>query len=77
MLYPRVATRMGVYAYMQRVMNEEVAYQGISDYVRRNFPLLRQHAEELARFHYIKDDVKDVTMEQIYAALLMTGEVTE
>lgn len=76
MSHPQVATRMGVYAYMQRVMNGETGYQRISGYVRRNFPLLRLHAEELARFHYIKDGVQDVTLEQIYAALRMTGELS-
>ena len=72
MNHPLVATEEGVFAYMREQM-EEMA--DISSYVRRNFALLRAHAEELARFHYVRDEAEDVTLGQIYDALAMTGEI--
>lgn len=74
MEYPLVATKDGVFAYMQRQMRE---MENLSRYVLQNFPLLRSHAEELARFHFVRDDVEEVTLGQIYDALAMTGEINK
>ena len=77
MKYPLVATREGVFAYMQMLMEKEDPYRKLSSYIRENFVLLRMHGEELARFHFIKDGVTEVTAGQIYDALAMTGELTK
>lgn len=77
MKYPLVATREGVFAYMQMLMEKEDSYRKLSSYIRENFVFLRMHGEELARFHFIKDGITDVTAEQIYDALAMTGELNE
>ncbi|MBQ7496295.1 MAG: hypothetical protein IJU00_00405 [Selenomonas sp.] len=77
MKYPLVATRDGVFAYMQMLMEKEDSYRKLSSYIRKDFVLLRTHGEELARFHFIKDGVTEVTAEQIYDALAMTGEMTK
>lgn len=77
MVHSLTAMRMGVFAYMQRELSVRDDYKNISDYVRRNFALLRQHAEELASFQNRINGVASVTMEQIYAAFRMTGELTD
>lgn len=70
-----MATKEGVFAYMQRLLQSEPQYADIPAFIKNNFVLLRCHAENLTRHYYINGDVKDVTTEQIYAALAMTGEL--
>lgn len=72
MKYPLVATEEGVFAYMQEQME---GMADLSSYVRQNFALLRVHAEKLARFHYVRDEVEEVPLGLIYDALAMTGEI--
>lgn len=74
--YPLVATRDGVFAYMQILMKSEMKYRRIPSYVKNNFFLLRSNGEEMARFHFIKDNVTDITRKQIYDAIATTGELT-
>ena len=73
--YPVVATKEGVFAYMQQLMENEERYRGLSPWVRRNFVLLRTHAEGLARFHYVDSKGEALTLSRIYDALQMTGEL--
>ena len=73
--YPVVATKEGVFAYMQQLMETEERYRGLSPWVRRNFVLLRTHAEDLARFHYVDSKGEALTLSRIYDALQMTGEL--
>lgn len=77
MKYPLIGTREGVFAYMQMLMEKEDSYRNLSSYIRENFVLLRTHGEELARYHFIKDGVTEVTAERIYDALAMTGELNK
>ena len=77
MVYPLVASQKGVFARMRMLMDEDEKYRWIPRYIRENFVLLRTHAEELARFHFIKDGVEEVTLAQVYDALKMTGELSE
>ena len=77
MSYPLVATKKGVFARMCMLMDNDVFYEGVSPYVKHNFPLLRCHAEDLAKFHYGIMGLKKITLEQIYTALLMTDEISE
>ena len=77
MSYPLVATRKGVFAHMSMIMETDEQYRNISPYVRRNFSLLRTHAEELVEFQHRNDTDRNTSISQIYSALLMTGELTK
>ena len=77
MAYPIVASRKGVFAYMQMMMEKEKKYKDIPLHLKKDFALLRFHAEELTRFHFIEDGGTEITREQIYDALAMTGEMTD
>lgn len=71
-----VVSDEGIFSYIKKVLETREQYAEISPYVRQNFVLLRKHAEELARFHSSWFGVDDVTIEQIYDTLAMTGELT-
>ena len=75
MRYPLVATIDGVFAYMQRCIVRDDLYRHITPYVKQNFPLLRVQAEKLARFTCACNDMKDMTLQLVYEALAMTGEI--
>ena len=74
MKYSIVATEEGVFAYMREQMRKNIK---VSSYFLQNFPLLRSHAEKLAIFNFVRGDVKEVTLEQIYAALAVTEEIDD
>lgn len=77
MFYPLVATRKGVFARMSMIMEGHEKYRNISPYIRGNFSLLRTHAEELARFQHRNDSNINLSINHIYSALLMTGELSK
>lgn len=77
MRYPLVATKDGIFAYMQRLMKEGDSFKEMSSYVKENFVLLRSHGEELTRVSNDARCIAEVTFEQIYLAMAMTGELSE
>lgn len=77
MKHPLVATKEGLFSRMQMIMEEYDEYIDVSPYIKKNFVLLRIHAEELAHSYYKKNKTNDVSLDQIYKALCMTGELTK
>ena len=69
----KTATPQGVFAYMQKVLKEDVKYAGISSYIRENFYVLRIGSEQAARVYFGSDEIEDVTLEQIYEAMGRTA----
>lgn len=67
------ATPQGIFALMQSKLLRDSRYAGISDYIRENFFRLRINAEELARLHYQKNEIEDITLGHIYEAMGTTG----
>lgn len=67
------ATPHGIFALMQDKMEKDKDYTEMSSYIKENFFNLRIHAEELARVNYAVAGAEDVTLEQIYEAMRMTG----
>lgn len=73
----KTATPHGIFAIMQEKLLCKVQFQGINNYIRRNFFQLRINSERLARTHYCVNGVQDVTLEQIYKAMGITGNLAE
>jgi len=67
------ATPKGIFALMQDKLLKDKRYDTIPEYIKKNFFELRVHSEELARVHYTNRRCEDITLEQIYSALSMTG----
>lgn len=67
------ATPVGIFTIIQQKLIHECQYKHISSYIKQNFYYLRINAEKLARYNYCKNGIEDVTLEQIYEAISMTG----
>jgi predicted HAD superfamily hydrolase len=76
-IMPKTATFQGVFALMQKELQENPAYQKMAEYIKDNFYELRIHAEDLARSEYQRNGIEEISLEQIYDALATTGEVRE
>lgn len=70
----KTAVPEGIFAIMQSELGRE-EFESIPLSIRNNFYQLRIMAEKLARRSYQNDKVEDVTLEQIYEALTMRGEL--
>ena len=69
------ATPYGIFAVMhQRLMTEE-RYCDLPFRIRYNFYTLRIQAEQVARFHNRTDEIEEITLHDIYAAMSMAGEL--
>ncbi|WP_019552549.1 HAD family hydrolase [Propionispira raffinosivorans] len=69
------ATPRGIFTLMQQRLQEKSFSEQLSQYIRENFYALRIHSEELARMHYQRNRVEEVTLEQIYEALGTVGNL--
>lgn len=74
-IMPKTATFQGVFALMQKELQENPAYQKIANYIKDNFYELRIHSEDLARRQYQRHGVEEITLKQIYEALATTGVI--
>lgn len=70
------ATPRGIFVLMRHTLLRDIRYEGIDGYIKENFWSLRIHAEELARLHYQRDGIEDVTLDQIYEAMGTIGCIT-
>lgn len=70
------AVPCGIFAVMQEILKEQ-KYAGIPESIRRNFFRLRVESEKLARYTYQDGQTDDVTLQQIYEAIAMRGELDE
>ena len=69
----RTATPKGIFALMQSKLNTCEKYQAISEYIASNFYELRIHAEELARANNQRNGIEEVSLDDIYEAMALTG----
>lgn len=69
------ATPAGIFSVMQKRLQGEKRYAEINSYVKNNFVILRQNAEHLAREDKSLKGIEDITIEQIYEALRLTGQI--
>jgi len=77
-IFDTLLTRMtavpkGIFMVMQEKLTRDIKYNMVSSYICENFAQLRIHAEEMARMHYQKGEIEDITLEQIYEALFTNG----
>lgn len=74
----KTATPEGIFALIQQELNTDEKYLKIPNYIKKNFYKLRINSEILARHTYctIGGD-EDVTIEQIYEAMSMTGDIND
>lgn len=73
----KTATPLGVFAYMQKRLQEEKNYFGIHSFIRDNFYELRIGAESAARRYFYSKEIQDVTLEQIYEVMGRTACLTK
>ncbi|OOM79954.1 hypothetical protein [Clostridium sp. BL-8] len=72
----KTATPEGIFALIQKKIQRNKEYLGFSEYIKNNFYHLRINAEVLARYTYCAvGGAEDITLEQIYEAMSMTGSV--
>lgn len=71
-----VAHPFFVFRKIQEELQEE-KFANLPRHLRDNFYQLRIHAEELARFHFLRHDWEEVTLSDIYRALALIGEMKE
>lgn len=73
----KTATPLGVFAYMQKKLQEEKSYFRVHSFIRDNFYELRIGAENAARKYFYSKEIQDVTLEQIYEVMGRTACLTE
>lgn len=73
----KTAIPQGIFAMMQRELEQNWEYRNIPSSFRTNFYRLRIEAEKSARYSYQDGQTDDVTLRQIYSVLAMRGELDE
>ncbi|MBR1642065.1 MAG: hypothetical protein IJ683_07075 [Butyrivibrio sp.] len=73
----RTATPKGIFALMQERLICDASYESISEDIRTNFYEYRVDAEVYARKHYLKNGVDEITIEDIYRAMAITGLLSD
>lgn len=69
----KTATPEGIFALMQKKLQEDKKYMGISDYIKYNFFHLRINSERMARRSFGVTGAEEITLKQIYEAMSSTG----
>jgi len=69
------ATPQGVFALMQNELRSNTLYIDINDGFKNDFPLIRVHAEELARHCLQRNGIEDITLDEIYDYVAMRGDI--
>lgn len=73
----KTATPEGIFALIQEKLIKKQEYLKFSDYIKNNFYNLRINSERLAWHNYCEiGGAEDITIEQIYEAMGMTGSLT-
>lgn len=67
----------GIFALMQKELFGLEKYSGISEDFKRNFPSIRIHAEELARYCVQRGGIEDVTFDEIYEYVAMRCDLSD
>ena len=69
----RTGSPQGIFALMKDRLRREKHTSGLDDYVIDNFYELRIHSEELARKSAVSQQIEEVTLQDIYAAMSLCG----
>jgi predicted HAD superfamily hydrolase len=69
----KTATPQGIFAIMQSELILYPDFSNLHEYIKTNFYELRIHAENLARLNNESNGIEEVSLEDIYQAMAMTG----
>lgn len=72
-----VATPSGIFSIIQKRLANDPDYSRIPLFARENFFQLRTGSERMARYCIQKKGVEDVTLDEIYEYMRLTGDVSE
>lgn len=73
----KTATPEGIFALMQKQLEESEIYAGYPKRLVHNFYIMRIQAEKVARNTYITGTVYDITLQQIYECVRLSGGLSE
>lgn len=73
----KTATPEGIFALMQKQLEESEAYADYPERLTHNFYIIRLQAEKVARNTYITEENYDITLSQIYECVRLTGGLSE
>ena len=73
----KTATPQGIFLLMQRELVNKKSYNDIPEFIRQNFCELRIGAEKMARYHYVRNAIEDIKINEIYEALKTTGFLSD
>lgn len=73
----KTATPEGIFALMQKQLEESEAYADYPERLTHNFYIIRLQAEKVARNTYITGDIYDITLLQIYECVRLTSGLSE
>lgn len=73
----KTATPEGIFALMQKQLEESEAYTDYPERLTHNFYIIRLQAEKVARNTYITEENYDITLSQIYECVRLTGGLSE
>ena len=69
----KTATPKGIFSLIQHKLMTCLEYQAISRYIAANFFELRFHAEELARKNNEFNGIEEISLDEIYIVMALTG----
>ena len=73
----KTATPEGIFALMQKQLEELREYQSLPKRLIQNFFIIRIQAEKVARNTYITGDIYDITLAQIYECVRLTSALSQ
>lgn len=73
----KTATPQGIFVLMQYEMKKSLKYKTFEETFVRDFPLIRIHAEKLARNRIQRNGIEDINLTEIYQYVSMRGELTK
>lgn len=69
------ATPYGIFAIIEQHIKMDGTYHNLSQHIRDNFYTLRIQAEKVARFHNETEGLEEITLQDIYRAMSMAGDL--
>lgn len=70
------ATPDGIFALMQYELQHNSKYAAIDKYIKDNFYILRENAENLARENFCRRNIEEITLSQVYMCMSTTGLIS-
>ena len=72
----KVGEPRGIFVIMQNVLMHDEKYRNIDSSLRENFAVIRERAIELASKEYKRRGIEEVTIDQIYEAVALSGNIS-